>query len=119
MKVKIVFGSNGVNSYYVDGKELTKEEFDARVPSKIDLESGQCATTLMQTSVAWPRQSLALGVHPNQTKEAYEKSVELGCPMQFDKKTGKAIVESNGHQLRYMKALGLRNNDAGYAQVAG
>jgi hypothetical protein len=121
MKAKIVFGVNGKNTYFADGKEVTKAEFDELFPTKIKdlLKKGQCATTLMQTSGAWPRKSLAAGVHPSQVEEAYQESVRLGCATQYDRKTGRAIIESNGHQIRFNKAMGLINNDGGYNQVAG
>lgn len=58
-----------------------------------------------------PETSNALGVHPKQCKEAYDHSVSVGVPTQFDKKTGNPVFESKGHYYRYRKALKHHDRD--------
>jgi hypothetical protein len=115
MKVKIVFGNNGKNLYYVDGKELTKEEFDLAVPSK-GVSIGACPNTLMQSSEAWPRKSESLGVMPSQVEAAKANSIKIGVPTEFNKE-GQAIMRDNAHQKAYLKAMGYVNFDGMYGQA--
>lgn len=62
----------------------------------------------------WPKESYAAGVHPAQIEEAHKKSLELGVPTEFSP-NGDAIFRDRAHRKRYLKAVGLRDNDAGYS----
>jgi len=121
MKVKIVFGTRGKNIYYVDDKEVTKDEFDKLCPNKIDdlLKANKPQATLMQSSKAWPIKSDSLGVHPSQCDEAEAHAKKVGVPTEFDRKTGQAIIRDNAHLRDFNKAHGYRNRDGGYGQVTG
>lgn len=63
---------------------------------------------------AWPMKSDAAGVHPSQATEAYEHSVSVGVPTQFDPKTGQAIFTDRSHRKRYLAARGFIDRNAGY-----
>jgi hypothetical protein len=59
----------------------------------------------------WPMESVGAGVHPDNIKEMHEDSVKRGVPTDFNPKTGDAIFNSREHQLKYLKARGMHNND--------
>jgi hypothetical protein len=63
---------------------------------------------------AWPMKSDAAGVHPSQSGEAYEHSVSVGVPTQFDSRTGQAIFTDRSHRKRYLAARGFIDRNAGY-----
>jgi hypothetical protein len=63
---------------------------------------------------SWPMKSDAAGVHPSQSKEAYEHSVSVGVPTQFDPRTGQAIFTDRSHRKRYLAARGFIDRNAGY-----
>jgi hypothetical protein len=99
--------------YYLDGKEVTKAEFDAAFPTKANeiLSGGDIG---VQTDWSKPIMSDALAVHPSQVQEAYDDSVKKGVPTQFDKKTGQPEFRSRQHRRDYLKAYGVRDRDGGY-----
>jgi len=61
----------------------------------------------------WPMHSDALGVHPDQRKEAYEESVKMGVPTRFDD-DGCAILTGPGHRKRYAEANGMFDRNGGF-----
>lgn len=110
-------------TYKVNGVEMTKAEFDRRFRKKqlhggIDeiLKSRQ-APGGDQPS-CWPMKSRALGVHTSQRKEAYEKSVALGVPTEFDEK-GHAIFRDREHRRKYCQATNKGDADGGYRDFTG
>lgn len=58
----------------------------------------------------WPMKSDALGVHPNQRQHAYDESVRLGVPTQFDR-VGRAILTDMQHRRKFSRALGYHDRD--------
>lgn len=106
--------------YFVDGKEVTREEFDRVFPSHPVREIRPQA--LMETSKAWPRKSDALGVGRNQKEKAEATMAKLGVPTEYvpDGCGGySALIRNNEHQRNLLKATGMHNNDGGYGQVTG
>ena len=67
-----------------------------------------------QRSSGWPMVSTSLGVLPEQIPEAYQESVRLGVPTQFDR-AGRPILTDPAHRKRYARALGMRDNNGGYS----
>lgn len=61
----------------------------------------------------WPMYSDAAGVHPDQIKEAYEKSVKDGVPTQFTP-DGRAIFTSRKHRKDYCRTIGMHDRNGGY-----
>ena len=123
MRAKIIFGNGRTikDRYFVNDKEVTKEEYDEACPSK-----GKCLLTLSEppctihsSHKAWPRLSDALGVHPKQKAAAEEQARKLGVPTEFDAKDGRAILRDSAHQRDLQKALGYHNNDGGYGTITG
>lgn len=62
--------------------------------------------------------SAAVGVQPEQRDEAYRESVAMGVPTQFNE-DGDAVFTSRKHRRDYCRAMGFRDNDAGYGDWAG
>lgn len=58
----------------------------------------------------WPMKSDGMGVHPDQREEAYNESVSLGVPTQFDEK-GFAVLADPQHRLKLAKALKLHDRN--------
>lgn len=80
---------------------LMREEVTAK--RKINLEQNR-----PQTCKAWPAEGLhsdALGVHPSQSDIAYDHSVRMGVPTDFDRETGCAVFRSRQHRKRYVEEL--------------
>lgn len=70
-----------------------------------------------QSSSGWPYSSDALGVGPDQIKEAGDSLAAAGIPTSFDKEGG-LIVESRDHRNKVMGHLGMFDKDAGYGDRA-
>jgi len=111
MSQRIVFRKDG-KVYLKDGVEVSKEEWMGKDKTKEVLESGSFNTI----STGWPFHSDALGVHPDQAKEAYAESVAMGCPTKFDSE-GRAILESREHRKKYCEANGMFDRDGGYGDA--
>ena len=60
----------------------------------------------------WPLCSDALGVEPSQTRAAYEDSVAMGVPTEFNRE-GQAIFRSPRHRKAYAEKLGFVDRNAG------
>lgn len=106
------------NAYFIDGKEVTKEEFNLEFPDK-PISGRNLPGVLSNKRAAWPRKSDALGVHPKQKQAAEKQAADLGVPTEFDGKSGQAIIRDNAHQRSLMKALHVHNNDGGYGSITG
>lgn len=96
-------------SYFLDGKEVTKEQYEERYPPS----AGPLRIPGGTPTRGWPIFSKALGVHPEQVQEANEHARRIGVPTEHTK-DGKAILTDRAHRKRYLKAMGFRDNDAGY-----
>lgn len=87
--------------YYLDGVEVTKEQFDASFPDQ-PLGGGDplCAFP--------PLHSEALAVHPDQIPEAVEDAKRKDVPTEFDPE-GRPIFTSSAHFRKYARAYGFRH----------
>ncbi len=94
--------SSSDNSIELDGVHL-KRRMDLEIASS---QKGRCS--------AWPMQSDAAGVHPDQVGEFTKDSTERGVPTSFDSKTGQAIFTSRSHRSKYLKAYGMFDKNGGY-----
>ena len=57
----------------------------------------------------WPMKCDAMGVNPDQCEEAEEKMRKAGVNVQYDRKTGQAIIESEGQYKKMRRIAGLRH----------
>lgn len=60
----------------------------------------------------WPMVSNAVGVAPEQAKEAQEDSVRIGIPTEFTR-DGDPVFTSPHHRKRYCEAYGFYDRNAG------
>lgn len=60
----------------------------------------------------WPLRSDALGVHPAQRAEREALLKSAGCPTEFDRSTGEAILTGPGHRRAVIRAMGMRERNA-------
>lgn len=91
--------------YFIDGKEVTKAEFDAAFP---DLGAGQSAICHFK-----PILSDALAVHPKQVQEAMEDAKRKGVPTEF-LPDGRPVLRTRQHRKEYLKAYGFHDKRGGY-----
>ena len=105
MKGRIV-GHGDNTRYYIDGKEVTRREFNLSFPDRpIGNGSGL---------MGWkPLHSVALGVHPAQITEAVADAKAKGVPTEFDTE-GDPVFTSRRHRKEYLKAYGFRDRNGGY-----
>lgn len=64
----------------------------------------------------WPLRSRGLGVGVDQVDEAEKHCQEIGIPTDFDKQTGEAILNDNGHRNKLMDYYEIGDKDACYSQ---
>lgn len=64
----------------------------------------------------YPLLSDAAGVHPCQRQDAYEESVDLGVPTEFDG-LGRAIFNSREHRRKYCRAKNYHDRDGSYGDA--
>jgi len=69
------------------------------------------------TPGAWPMESRAAGVNPDQIPQAREYAASLGVPTQFTK-TGAAIFTDRQHRAKFLRAHGMFDQQAGYGDPA-
>jgi hypothetical protein len=62
----------------------------------------------------WPRESHAFGCAPHQAKAFTEKTAAMGVPTEFSKETGCAVIKSESHQRKLLRAMDMHNKDAYY-----
>jgi len=69
-----------------------------------------------QRSIAgnWPMESCAMGVNPNQRREAEKDSVDRGVPTQFTR-GGAAVFTSPKHRKQYCESLGYFDRNGGFS----
>lgn len=101
------------NRYYEGDKEITREEYEGKFPSRLDLNSPPGG----QRPGCWPMLSDAMGVHPNQIAEAYQDSLRRGVPTDFHQ-DGRPIFTDQAHRKAYAKAYGYRDRNACYGDPA-
>jgi len=100
------------SKYYLDGREVSKGEFDREIPDK-SLSDGDFGAATGRSTQS--KLSDALAVHPDQVREASEDARMRGVPTEFHE-DGRMVVRSRAHQKAYLKAYGSRwfNKDGGY-----
>lgn len=102
--------------YYLDGKEVSKREFDKNTPSHDPLD-GDCATAFKESSKAWPRLSDGWGVGAGQKEEAEAMYAKKGVPTELrpDGAGGYlAVIRNNAHGRELNKAFKRHNNHGGF-----
>lgn len=105
----VIRGKAGHETYHLDGREVTKAEFDRAFPDQtFDGDFGGATPAKDR-----PKLSLALAVHPDDIPAAREYAAKNGVPTDFAG-DGRAIIRSRQHQKEYLKIRHLHNRDGGY-----
>lgn len=98
--------------YYLGDAEVTKEEYDAAFPSKLDeLLGGNAPNLASNTPSCWPKKSRAFAVHPKQVEEANKRNKRMGCNVRYDK-DGSAILPDRGARRDLLKVEGFHDNES-------
>lgn len=104
---KIVYARNGKRTYELDGKEVSKEEFDEAFPEK---EIGVPETA---HSSCWPATSLALSVHPKQAQKANERAKRHGIAASYAP-DGTCHLADRAARKKLLRLEGMHDNKGGY-----
>lgn len=109
---RIIFGEHGKpNRYYLDGQEVTSEQFyEAHPPQEIR------AGDDMLVAANWkhPVESDALAVHPKQIKEVMARNEKHGLNIGYRPDDGRPILENREQRRKLMKIEGCHDNNGGY-----
>lgn len=111
MRTRIVYGPRGTKRFYIDGKEVSAEEYARTVhPWKIaDLLASGRAPGGTQTT-GWPLESVGLAVSPRQVAEANARNKQHGINTRY-KPDGTAVVPDAGDYKRLRKIEGVVDRD--------
>lgn len=107
IKSKMVFDeilgrSTRVLAYFLDGEEVTKEEFDAAFPSRLEEILGTEVGTNCRPG-CWPMKSRSLAIHPSQVGEGNEFVKDTGCHYDRD---GSLVIPDQAAKKRVLKKRG-------------
>lgn len=111
MRSRIVYGNP--NRYYLEDKEVSKDEYDKAHESKLDGLFAEGTFLPSQTTTCWPMVSEALAVHPKQRQAAVEHAKRHGVPTDFDH-LNRPIFRDRGHRKQYLRIRGAHDNSGGY-----
>lgn len=98
--------------YLIDGKRVSKAEYDAALPDKPMIEDGRIAAMFAFKPIA----SDALAVHPRQVKEAIADSIKKGVPTEF-LPDGRPVLRTRQHKKAYTHAYGFFDKAASYSDA--
>lgn len=98
------------NQFFVDGKLVSKDDFELAFPSRLDFNSAPGG----HLPSCWPMVSDACMVHPDQIPEAHAHAVKIGVPTDFTSQ-GQPIFRDQAHRREYVRAQGMHDNQGGYS----
>lgn len=105
----VIRGHEPDTTYWMDGKQVSKEAFDLAFP-RVHTEA-QHAEGLM----GWePLLSDAMAVHPKQVDEAEADAKKKGVPTEFEREFGRPIFTSRAHRKAYIAAYSIHDRNGGY-----
>lgn len=107
---KASYAPDGTARYWVDGKEVSKAEYDAAVPSKLASFKGTQSHRGKRSR--FPYDSITLGCHPDQIKERQQHYAKLGITAHYNKR-GFLRVENAADEARKAEAQNLFDMDTG------
>ena len=116
MRASVVYKANGDKTYVIDGEEVSRTEYESRVPHKLKDVFASRKAADGHRPACWPMASDAAGVNPDQIKEAMEGARKAGVPTEFNR-DGQAIFTSREHRKRYCKALGFYDRSGTYGDA--
>lgn len=89
-----------VDAHFLDGVEVTREEFLDAFPDKVG-----CPSTI--SSKGWPMRSEALAVHPDQVDEANARNRRRGLASEYEKGTGVCVIPTPREKKKLVKLEGF------------
>lgn len=98
----------GVTRYYLEGKEVTEDEYYAVFPRPTP------GCPMSTNAWAHPLLSDALAVHPSQVAEANERNRRRGCSVTYREDDGRAIIPDRGERKKLLKIEQMHDRDGGY-----
>jgi hypothetical protein len=98
-----------VPEYVLDGKPVSKDEFDAAFPDQIILPGQTLGTP---SPAGWPMKSDAMAVHPTQIDLARKLDRDRGAPPTDYTVGGRPILLSERHKRAYIKAHGYHDKNS-------
>ncbi len=107
-RIVIVSKSTGESKFFIDDREVTKEEFDrAFPPREVGVPGGH--------STAWANglESDALAVHPSQIGQAMARNKRHGLHIDYTK-DGRPILKDRGQRRDLMRVERVHDNQGGY-----
>lgn len=99
--------------YRINGREVSLAEFQKDAKG---IEPGK--PPMVRPPGNWPMKSAAIGVAPEQSGELERHLRECGVPTHVDHDDGDVILDSPKHRRAVHRALGVRDNDAGYSDAS-
>lgn len=98
--------------YYIAGKEVSQEEFEAVYPPLNP--TGKIGMFMTPSTCSWPYTSLSVGCHPIDREKFMAAAKAEGVPTDYTP-DGHAVFTSREHQRRFARAFGLRNDDENWS----
>lgn len=111
-------GHGDKTTYLIDGKSVSKEEFDATHEQvKAALPLASLKQSGADSLIGWkPLHSEAMAVHPDLIGEAVADAQAKGVPTAFDAE-GRPVFTSRSHRAEYCRRYGFFDRDGGYSDA--
>jgi hypothetical protein len=94
--------------YYIDGVQVSREEFDQALPDQ-PLEAAPGG----HLPSCWPQVMESLGVHPSQVAQANERNRKAGVNVTYDR-DGNAVVPDRNERRKLIRLERCHDKDGGY-----
>jgi hypothetical protein len=101
-------GHGDKTRYYIDGRQVTREEFDQALPDKPIGSFGG------HLPACWPQTMEALAVDPSQVAEANERNRRAGVNVTYDRE-GMAVIPDRNERRKLIRLEGKFDKDGGYS----
>ena len=113
MKGTTRYKSNGEILYFLNGEEVSREEYEAAFPSRFkDLQTDGVQRGF-HTASCWPMASEAMAVSPKDIEKAMAQDKLHGVRTDYNG-LGQPIYESREHRKQHLKLHGFHDNRGGY-----
>lgn len=115
MKTGAVFPTHGPPRFYIDGRQVTKRQWDAHTRKRVKeglVHYGGAPMT--QQPSCWPMASDACGVHPVQIPDQRDEMHKHGVHADHTP-DGRVIFNSARHRKKVCEALGYYDRNGGYS----
>ena len=108
----VIRRQRGKTVYFIDGYEVTKDEFDRQTTPPVTLAEGISGKAdKKRRKRGYPIKSVALAVHSSQVGEAQADSAKKGVPTEFTS-GGRPILRDASHRRKYLKAYGFHDRNS-------